>query len=276
MLSAALLFAAPAHADAALVASGDMAPCMGTFVSDTRPLPESADVPVDARLVALLEDGGCPTQATFTLQLIQVDEGQEVLLDEATGRVELDPITSLLALEPSAELTPGQDYIFRILPPEGFGELVEIGFTAGDGVVTGPPEAAPDMEEFGSSYLKLDDGTFRVTLNASAIPAEDPDGLDLIMLIDDSDGAVLDVAGASDIPFLRGERILDEAPDEVCVRAVQVDGAGREGPESEVMCGEPERIRNGPIARRCSTTGGFAGLFASLMGLMAATRRRRR
>ena len=122
--------------------AGDVA-CEAAYVARTLPALGATNLPVDARIVIDLE-GDCGGPSFYALGLYTFDEAGAELLVESV-EVPFVNINTLLVITPSDELAPNADYVVRILPSDGWGELTEISFTTGEGSVQGLGEARPEV-----------------------------------------------------------------------------------------------------------------------------------
>lgn len=234
MILSALALLSPAFAEPA----GDVA-CDPMTVTDARPSVGQENVPQDARLVALME-GSCGASSGYELSLARVDSsGEEELLQSQTvdGAQAYDD--GWVALEPDEALEPGAAYIFRVVPTDGWGELTEIPFTAGEGWVTPNGESRPVLDLWSVEAVDTGEGWFQLVWRARAEVVEDPDALALLAVLDPDDAEqLLDIAApdGSGVAELGGVVLVETVPAELCLEAVRFDGAGGLSLPSEPAC----------------------------------------
>ncbi len=261
-----LLLVAPAFADtvADTAAPPDPEICNMPEVLETLPRPTQTQVPLDARVIALLSPK-CDTRYAepVTATLYEVVDGVEVAI--AWDTLERPTRQPMLVLDPSAEMAADTDHLLRI---EGGGPTVEVGFTTGAALLVGLGDTRPVLEvEDYTSQHKFDD---RWTVDASGrvTAAEDPDGLSWIQVAIDRytlfDEAAPESGEAVEFDVSQEIRGRGAAPEDVCVSAVQVLGDGTEV-EGEPWCDTPEEV----IRFGCSAAPGAASAagWLALVGL---------
>lgn len=242
------------------------APCPPLMVSDTRPALGQTDVPTDARLVAVLY-GDCGGSGTYLVELLGQDSA---VLASETQTVTVPDMSGLLVLSPEGGLAPNTDHVLRVTPEDG-GEVSEVAFTTGEGLVVGLGAGVPSLALEYASATKVD-GEWVVAWGARIDAAEDPDGLSLVGILSEEEGvdgyagvAAPDSAG---IAVLYGSQTVSGKPRELCLDAVQIDGLGVESDAVEA-CLEVDR-------QGCSTVPAAPGLLAAALALLGLRRRARR
>jgi hypothetical protein len=201
----------------ASVADADVSfSCAASQVTATVPTNGATGVPIDARPAVLITAPGCAGPATWDLVLLRADDASEV----AAGSFPADATDGLLELFPDVALDADTAYTFRATP-DGRGEITEIGFTTGSGVVAGldgGPTAVVDTATFAGR-------TGTLTVEWSAEPAADPDGLSIVTLHDpDLDvGIAVPASAATDVVSFWG---VGGRPGDFCPEVSQIDGAG--------------------------------------------------
>ncbi|MCB9744917.1 MAG: hypothetical protein H6740_20165 [Alphaproteobacteria bacterium] len=245
-----------------------LAPCQ-TFISATMPPAGAIDVPVDLRPLAIVGAGDCAPPESYLLALLENNEsGQPVVFDEEITVTQ--PFTHL-ALELPAELDPVQDYIFRISPRDGAGEMVEIPFSTGERLTS---EVSPGAPVFSVSSATRGSAAEGYHLSYSAVVTGEQDYERLsATFVRDEDGEIVGAAlldgGTFNASVTASWNVADK-PKELCLSATQVLANGEESPESEAACAEVQR------ASGCSSAGGAGGAVSlSLLGLLLMGRRRR-
>ncbi|MCB9758577.1 MAG: hypothetical protein H6739_01930 [Alphaproteobacteria bacterium] len=258
------LLAAPAMADA-LVA------CDIVSIDAVLPPASRAEVPLDARVVAFPTYGGCVEAVRIGMRLS--DAEGEILAETFHDLGEDLPV--LLALEPEAPLPEDSQLLLEIWPDQGAANTVFFNFQTGAGWLQGVPEGDPLIGER-ELIATEDDLGWWVSVDLIARGIADPDDLSVLILNDAQGVARAAAPSGRDVRFITGWWV-DDAPDEVCVELVQVDGGGQETGRSALTCGAPElrHIQPDEPSGRCDVGGG-AGLMAALVAASAVIRRRRR
>lgn len=271
MLLVSLLLPA-AHADMALIA------CETVTVSATIPAAASVDVPVDV-LPRVLFRGECEPPSAHDISLVRLVDGEEQEVAFETAPWNFDAPSHMVSLD-AGELEPDSDYLLRVMPVDGWGELTEVGFSTGSGRVE-PLADAPEVALTWAGYEEAGE-QWAAWFEAEMTPVADPSGLSTIHLVlDDPSELVLAseaVADGGDMMWAYPRLITDEEPEQICVRAMQMDGAGRTGAVSEPACIEPD-YEGRTLTKRvfgCDTTGGVASLYGLVLAAGALARRRRR
>lgn len=241
------------------------APCPPLMVRDTRPALGQTGVPTDARLVAVLY-GDCGGSGTYLIELLDADGG---LLQSDTQSVTVPDMSGLLVLTPDGGLTPNTDHVLRVTPEDG-GEVSEVAFTTGEGLVQGLGGGAPSLSLEYASATKVD-GEWTVAWGARIDAAADPDGLSLVGILSEEEGvdgyagvAAPDSAG---VAVLYGSQVVSGRPKELCLDAVQIDGLGVESDAVE-SCLAVDR-------QGCSVVPASPGLLAAALALLGLRRRAR-
>ncbi len=190
---------------------------------------------------------------TITLEL----DGELVAEEEITVA---GAGTGISRLPLADELLADTEY--RLLVVDATWGETEVLFTTGSGQVQGAeaPEATGLTVDAWSS-----DSGFDLSSYLEAELGEDPDGLSILVLVDE-DGEVLSVA--PDGGFWYSDRV-EELPDEYCLLIAQEDGAGVRT-ETVEACAVPELQRSG--GRLCSTTPLGASMLAGLFGILLIRR----
>lgn len=262
-----LALSQPGHAQSFV--ANDYMICMGQQVWETIPQAEAVDVPVDVMPSVVFTEGGCRSDMVFRLSLLEQVESGQALVASVDVESPADPFLPWAPLELDDELQPLTDYVLRVENLDGFGGMIEVGFTTGEGHVQGPAED-PVLHSMSNAWWR-DRFVVQRELTAELTPAEDPDNLGVVLLRD-ADLPELIYAAR----FAEPERMFvaaDLDPEgrhlELCVEAVQLDGSGFVAGSSRVRCSES--VRSG-----CSVGGGAASLGLALSGILALLRRRRR
>lgn len=254
--------------------AGDVA-CEAAYVARTLPALGATNVPVDARIVIDLE-GDCGGPSFYALGLYTFDEAGAELLVESV-EVPFVNINTLLVMTPSDELAPNADYVVRILPSDGWGELTEISFTTGEGYVQGLGEARPEVLSMSAETYDPRAAEISVTWNAEVKAAADPDGLSLLIALDPADNETI-WAGAvpdADHAYFNGWLGSTDPISELCVQFVQVDGAGEWSLPTE-SCVEIQTYEEpkGELPWGCSGAAAPSSAALALIGLLTLRRRR--
>ena len=234
--------------------------CDPLSVYATVPASGQTNVPTDARLVALLS--GCYVAGDFLVELVGED-GAPLIAE--TQSVSATTGTGLIALYPEGGLTPNSDFVLRITP-EVEGEVTEVGFRTGEGLVQGLGGELP-LFTLEAPFSYKESGRLVVTWGASATAVSDPDGLSLVGVLSEAgDGFTsVEVPSADGAAWLSGAFYPEKRPKELCLQAVQIDGRGDQTAPVEA-CAKVER-------RGCSAVPAAPGLFAAALALLGLWRR---
>jgi hypothetical protein len=239
--------------------------CNGVVLADTVPSAGATGVPVDTRVAIVFGAGGCASARGWAASLAD-PAGNAVRLEEGPGS-EIPDDTWLIELFADEPLAAETEYVLTMTPPDA-GEVAEMGFTTGSGMVAGLT-GAPALRVEDARWAGESDRSYAglVSLDLVVEPAEDPDGLSVIQVRDaDRDRGIqsfrVPAAGSMGVTvdWADGRR-----PAEVCPQVRQIDGAGVTTAWSEPECSSV------PL---CGTASGAPGLGLVLVGMLAAARRR--
>jgi hypothetical protein len=268
MLPLALLLLAPSWADTG---------CGDPEIYQTRPADSQSEVPLDARIVALVSTdcGGSSTWEVVLTHTVDGEKEQEVERQE----IVVDHSDPFLILEPAQSFEPETDHTVYFSSSRG--ESTSIAFETGTDLTAGLAGQAPTVEALYAHVYpdEEDPGAYHGHFHVVAVvtPAPDPDSLSMLELRS-TDGETLERAlapssGSWDVKTSISE---EERPEEACLTAVQVDGTGLESDAAVNSCVDlADRYQPlGDVG--CATGRGSSGLgylalvFAMLLG---ATRR---
>lgn len=281
-----------------VLADGDIGGCGRAEVVRSLPVDQQVDVPVDARFVALAASDCGNGGITYEARLRR--DGSTTTVAEVSG-VTSDLVVEdeLIVLQPEEPLEPDTGYRVEIVTsvpgePDTLPEQVEtfVSFTTGSTTV---PEltSAPGISIESATVAEVGAGSARFNAQVELSPVPDPLGLGYVVVFNDVER--LDPTISRILPRDYGPMGLELTwiePDyrtSACVRAVQIDGAGREGPASAEVCltateVEPEEQSPDMAAPasesedgcRVATPGRGGGLgILALLGLVPLVRRRR-
>lgn len=259
-----------AHAEPA----ADVA-CEPAYVSRTLPSNGATGVPVDAQIVIDLE-GNCGGPSFFEIGLYGLDEAGAETLIESVEAPYVD-VSALLVMTPGEELAPNADYVVKIVPSDGWGEMTEISFTTGEGSVQGLGEGRPEVLSLSAVSYDPTAALIDVSWSAELKAASDPDGLSVLLALDPADNETI-WAGAiptGDRASFSGWFGSTDPISELCVQFVQVDGAGAWSLPTEA-CAEIETYEEpkAELPWSCATRSAPSSAALALLGLLTLRRRR--
>ena len=254
--------------------AGDVA-CEAAYVARTLPALGATGVPLDAQIVVDLE-GNCGGPTFYELALYGFDESGAELLVESV-EVPFVDINTLLVLTPSDDLAPNANYLVRILPSDGWGELTEISFTTGEGSIQGLGEGRPEVLSLAAETYDPDAAEISVTWNAEVKAATDPDGLSVLLALDPADNETIWAGAVPDAnhAYFSGWLSSTDPLSELCVQFVQVDGSGAWSLPTE-SCVEIETYEEpkAELPWGCSGAAAPSSAALALLGLLTLRRRR--
>jgi hypothetical protein len=246
--------------------------CAPMYVSDSLPRPGQTDVPIDADITVFFAGMDCGWSETYVVELWN----GTVLEASGSYAGAAVSVSAFATLDPPELLQPETFYVVHVVASDGWGIDTEFSFTTGTDLVTGidgvPAIAIVSSWTDPDGYAEAD---LLVTV------ADDPDGLSRVRVVDGDDasrvfaGRIAPEAGSFGAtgwwPPIGAQR------DEVCVQAIQTDGAGTES-TSDVVCAIPDLVEpvedlGSPGPCGCSGTSA-APSFAPLAGLLLLRRRR--
>jgi hypothetical protein len=265
-----LLTALTAHAEPA----GDVA-CEVAYVARTLPENGATGVPVDARIVIDLE-GDCGGPSFYELGLYGLDEsGAETLVESV--EIPFVNINSLLVMSPSEELAPNADYVVRIVPSDGWGEMTEISFSTGEGSIAGLGEARPEVLSLSAETYDPRAAEISVSWWAEVQAASDPDGLSVLLALDPADNETVwaEAIPSGGVAYFSGWMSSTDPISELCVQFVQVDGSGAWSLPTE-SCAEITTYEEPKVGLPWGCSGAAAPSSAALALIGLLTLRRRR
>ncbi|MCB9758579.1 MAG: hypothetical protein H6739_01940 [Alphaproteobacteria bacterium] len=246
--------------------------CSELEVRDLIPHLHTDLVPLDIQPMVIFNSKPCTLEQDFTLTLfLRTEEGDAVELASTTLTSVAVPPTSAMALPLDFELDPDTRYRFRVQRfADADGEVIaQVDFLTGTARIAGV-DGAPGAPDLPIAWRYRTDGGFRVQLGGSVAAALDPDDLSVLQLLNDADEVVetAPVFGTTPVAVF-GSWIQGDKPKEVCLRAVQIDGAGRAGDAGPEACVAPARGQ----CEGCGGVGGAGGL-AVLLASLGLLRRR--
>lgn len=235
--------------------------CPDEFLQETLPADGAEAVPVDVQ-PALLSPG-CADAWDFELTA----EGEPVVRDTVDESLLLRMDLGLY------ELAPDTLYTLTVSPSDDVDFFDAVTFTTSGAPLqglSGEPEVA------GAELIAEGAATKQLTGQISVRPADDPDNLSVILLLDGA-GDVEQVLFPSEdtVRFSIDEEFDGDAS--YCIRAAQDDGAGLRH-FAEVVC-EPVDVRDrdafmtDPDPTGCATASGGALGLLGLLGLLLGRRR---
>jgi len=240
--------------EAKVASDADMIACMDPYVTSTVPAAGATDVPVDVAPGFIWADdcfmGGVMT-ITLELDGELIAEEEIAVGGAGTGIARLTLADELLA-----------DTEYRMVVIDVIWGETEVFFTTGSEQVQGA--VAPEVIRFTVEAWSTDFG-FDLSSYLQAELGEDPDGLSILLLVDE-DGEVLSATPDNEIWH---SEPVEDLPEEYCLLIAQEDGAGVRT-ETVEACAVPELQRD--IGRRCSTTPLGASMLAGLFGILLIRR----
>lgn len=231
--------------------------CDTTQIVATAPRSGQESVPVDARLAFAVE-GDCSPPDGYTVYLT-VDD---VVIERWTPAWGDQTDAGVYTLTSTTGLEEDTAYALSLEEVNGLGQLVEFGFTTGDGAVaglTGAPVVTLHEAEF-------DADTSGILVSYAITPATDPDLLSML---------VLNMTGAATLthvlmpvgPQERRETVLGEAG-ELCIAVSEIDGLGVE------VAGNTDCVTVAGSACGCRVTTPAAAGWALVLIALVGSRRR--
>jgi len=241
--------------------------CDSSFVRFTSPFAGQEQVPVDVVVAAGVAQG-CQTAPEYTLSLLQADTVVHTTTIESRY-VPLD----LFELTPSTPLKPNTEYLFQIIPQQGWGETTVIQFITGertvldlDGAPSGRVETAEVEQDRSASYSTL-----------TLVAAGDSDALSIVRLKSPDSGdtpiafyRVPEDSMPFEVPVTQWHEL--PAPEELCYTIEQRNGLGIWTDASIPFCKIPDVLKaNG----QCTTLSiSSLSWYLPLLTLAAISRRR--
>ncbi|MBK9648372.1 MAG: hypothetical protein IPO67_25010 [Deltaproteobacteria bacterium] len=239
-------------------------PCDSPTVALTLPYVEQTNVPTDARIVALILPCESQGAESFSVELLGAD-GERLVIEPQI--VSVQPWRELIVIQPEGGLAPNSDFVLR-LTPEEVGEVTEVGFSTGEGLVQGLGDAVPSVTIW-EPWVGRISGERVLTGYAIVTPVPDPDGLSLVGILSDEDSPYrfmnLWQQNSGGDTMLGSVEPITERPEELCLEVVQIDGRGVETEPVEACA---------PVERRgCSAVPAAPGLVAAALALLGLRRR---
>ncbi len=223
-------------------------------------VPESGaiEVPVDVA-PAVTVDLWCGGES---YELSLETEGGEVVASATRDAA------ALLRLAPDEDLQPDTTYVFRAAPQIYGGTETIVSFTTGSESTVG---AEPPTTGDAQATWYRDFGTLSGTIEVVA--GDDPDGLSVVLLVDDDGQPTNSRLADPDGVSLFSEQWTDQRPSELCFTVAQEDAAGTRT-VLDPVCVEADVVRPPLVGGRCSAAPLSFSLLSCLAGLVMALRRR--
>ena len=175
---------------------------------------------------------------------------------------------ALLRLAPDEDLQPDTTYVFRAAPQIYGGTETIVSFTTGSESTVG---AEPPTTGDAQATWYRDFGTLSGTIEVVA--GDDPDGLSVVLLVDDDGQPTNSRLADPDGVSLFSEQWTDQRPSELCFTVAQEDAAGTRT-VLDPVCVEADVVRPPLVGGRCSAAPLSFSLLSCLAGLVMALRRR--